>query len=329
MKSCLSIFCLFVYLLCTAQKEQQLVVGDDAPPITFTKWMKGDSIAELNKGKIYVIDLWATWCVPCIAGMPRLTEIQKKYKNDIYVLGITSVDSFGNTFENAQAFLNEKTDITSYHFAWVPESSSSGKDRYGKQLRGIFLHPWMRLIGSYSLPTAFIINKEGKIAFIGDPAMIEKTLDEMVQGKFDLATAKNNYLQTAKAGIDIDSMKATIKRKDIDKAISYGDKLLNGYTYYNPKTFLSLSTAISTNEEINNARLNQIALRAARKAVQLTHFESSGYFDALATAYYRIGDYFNAALSEQSAIGLSEGTMKENQKKNLDKYLNLLSTHDD
>ena len=55
-----------------------LAVGDNAPELKIEKWIKGGGFDRLEKGKVYVIDMWATWCVPCIAGMPHLTKLQQK-----------------------------------------------------------------------------------------------------------------------------------------------------------------------------------------------------------------------------------------------------------
>ncbi len=67
-----------------------------APHIDFL-WAAGPAGGEAVKdfsafnGKVVVIDYWATWCVPCIHGFPRMRELQAKYKDaNIVFLGITS-----------------------------------------------------------------------------------------------------------------------------------------------------------------------------------------------------------------------------------------------
>lgn len=41
------------------------------------------------KGKIIVLDFWATWCPPCRKGIPDLISIQKEYPEDVVILGIS------------------------------------------------------------------------------------------------------------------------------------------------------------------------------------------------------------------------------------------------
>src|SRR5438270_205078 len=65
-----------------------LKVGDPAPPLQVGKWLKAGPINQLDKGKIYVIECWATWCGPCIAAMPHVTQLQAKYKDkNVVVIG--------------------------------------------------------------------------------------------------------------------------------------------------------------------------------------------------------------------------------------------------
>lgn len=77
-----------------------LLVGYTAPSLDFL-WstLPGGpkSLAEL-KGKVVVLDFWATWCVPCVGSFPHTRELQQRYADsDVVILGVTSVQgSFFN-----------------------------------------------------------------------------------------------------------------------------------------------------------------------------------------------------------------------------------------
>lgn len=91
------------------------------------------------KGKIVIVDFWATWCAPCRKGIPDLIELQNEFK-DIQVIGI-SVDQ--NPMEVVPDFVKEfKINYP------ILLSDSNVLQQYG---------------GIEAIPTSFVVSKDGKI----------------------------------------------------------------------------------------------------------------------------------------------------------------------
>ena len=64
-------------------------IGTAAPEFTL---QDSDHKVSLNdyRGKVVLLNFWATWCPPCIAEMPSLIELQKKMKDkDVVILGVS------------------------------------------------------------------------------------------------------------------------------------------------------------------------------------------------------------------------------------------------
>ncbi len=72
------------------------LVGHAAPAMT-VEWSSDPSITSMAdlKGKVVLLDFWATWCGPCIRSFPNIRELMKRYEGfPVAVVGVTSLQGY-------------------------------------------------------------------------------------------------------------------------------------------------------------------------------------------------------------------------------------------
>jgi len=156
--------------------EVTLKVGDPAPALLVEKWVKGEPVEKLEKGKVYVMEFWATWCGPCIAAFPHVTELQKKYaEKGVTIIG---VNVWERDRPGVEPFVKKQGERMGYTVAM--EQPDGDKPSEGKMAQ-----TWMKAAGRNGIPCSFIIDREGKIAWIGHPMTMDRPLEQVVAGTFD------------------------------------------------------------------------------------------------------------------------------------------------
>ena len=157
------IFILSIFLICGCSKGGSAF--QEAPDFSLLD-IHGNRVNLKDlRGKIVLLDFWATWCPPCRMSIPELMDIQRRYMDkEVVVLGV-SMDDYGDMTEK---FL------------------LAFKYRYG--LNYTILRPNRELLLNYfgtqnmALPTLFIIDRKGKIRkrLVGYiPGAVEKAIKEL------------------------------------------------------------------------------------------------------------------------------------------------------
>ena len=204
------------------------LIGKAPPSIQVAKWIKGEPITELEKGKVWVVDFWATWCGPCKAAIPHLTKLAKEHAGRVEVVGIAISERQKSPTDVAyidlvQQFVDKQGDRMGYRVAVdTPEKSMHAT--------------WFKPCGTGGIPTAYIIDQKGLVAWtgIGDPKVIDRIVGEVLAGTFD--PKKEAELQAkldaeAEARAKADAAKAQERGPGADEKIpGYNEAMARGDT---------------------------------------------------------------------------------------------------
>lgn len=191
LRSALAMLALPALLLAEdAPAPATITVGSPAPALKASRWVKGKPVAAFEKGKVYVVEFWATWCGPCRQSIPHLTKLAQAFEGKATFVGM-SVWERGESPEkleaNVDAFVKDMGDKMAYT---VARDTTDGH----------MANAWMKAASQNGIPAAFIVNTEGQIAWIGHPMYgLDKALASVVAGKYDMAAAK---VEAAKAAAE-------------------------------------------------------------------------------------------------------------------------------
>jgi thiol-disulfide isomerase/thioredoxin len=229
---------------CSSLSAFAAKIGDKAAPLTIKNWVKGSAVDVLDGKNIYVVEFWATWCGPCRSSIPHLTELQQKYKDKkIVFVGISDEEQ-----ETVTPFVKQMGAKMNYLVA-------CDNDRHTHD-------GYMKAYGQSGIPTAFIVGKDGKILWLGHPmGDLEETLDEIVAGKFNLATA----IKRDEGRLMLEDFQQLMAKGD-SQAKALGGKLLKTFAD-DSKTLTNIAFEIVANPKLPNRDFvfAESALDAAEK----------------------------------------------------------------
>ncbi len=213
---------IFALLYLFVSYAEALEVGDDAPEISIEKWINGGpvKIKEGNGKKIFVVEFWATWCPPCRRSIPHLSKLQTKFKDSgVEIIGVT----------------NESVEVVEKFAVNAGFTYHVGIDKYNHTTT-------LYRNGEQGIPHAFVIGKDGKIAWYGHPMEeMETVIEQIIEDKFDRKKA-------AEISILKKKMQEALSSNDKDGLIKISNKILE-LRPDDPRAFGILSQLYMIEEE--------------------------------------------------------------------------------
>jgi len=128
-------------------RNSELVVKGQVAPAFSLSNLQGEEIElsdVLAKNEIVLVDFWASWCAPCIATIPKLKELYADYKDQGFEIVFVSIDD---------EYDNWKNESDKQELEWINLGD----------LDGGFLAQTAVEYGVLSIPTKFVLNKNGEI----------------------------------------------------------------------------------------------------------------------------------------------------------------------
>ncbi|ORY38514.1 thioredoxin-like protein [Rhizoclosmatium globosum] len=127
-------------------------LGSTVAPLKGLKFIKGEAcdVPNTKEGKVTVLELWATWCPPCVKSIPHLTEIAHKFGSDVTFVGVTQESDEAKV----RAFVENMGAQMDYTVAidLLGDSRMVAKDS-----------------GGMGIPHAIVINGKGVMVWAGHP----------------------------------------------------------------------------------------------------------------------------------------------------------------
>jgi thiol-disulfide isomerase/thioredoxin len=230
----------------TNAQPPTLRIGDPAPALEVMTWIKGRPVTRFEPGQVYVVEFWATWCPPCLRMMPRLSALQEKYSGRLTVVGVDAreTERTDGSVEYVKSFVERKGDNMAYTVAM------------DDPVKHPVFDTWMGGGGSYGIPTTFVVDKVGRLVWVGHPLgeaeqEFNSVIEQALNGTSDLVAARSAQervnRETAKRLKDatvLKPMREAQKQNDYRAVVAEADKVISQEADYGPELFWTRMRAL-------------------------------------------------------------------------------------
>lgn len=287
---------LMVAAVLAAWPVHALQLGDPAPKLDISAWVKGEPVTSLDDPKkVFVVELWATWCGPCKESIPHLTELQRKYKDrGLEIIGISTEDK-----ATVEEFLKSMGDKMDYRVALDTDGITS--EAYSKpfDVRGI--------------PHAFVVALGGKLLWHGHPMSgLDKMVASVIDGNFDEKKVMASISQSQNQQ-EIDQLSRlwgqeylVFSKSGRDKAgaDAVGQKLLE-YPGVSPMWLNALAMEILKDTTLAYRNMDYV-VKCSEEACKRVEFKDAAVMDTHGWALFKAGKVKEGQEMLKRALSVAE-----------------------
>lgn len=290
-------------------------LGDKAAPLKIKEWIKGEpvDVTKADADKVFLVEFWATWCPPCRASIPHLTELQSKYKDKgLVIIGVSDEDA-----ATVKPFVEKMGAKMEYTIA-VDDDHGTSKG-------------YMRAYGQDGIPHSFVV-KQGRVVWHQNP--LEEGLDAVIEkalaGEFGPEQIKTlqkeqkerqerldkafqiggRYFET----LDLTGAENKTKRREL------GEKFLE-FAKDEPMLLNQWAWILMESHAGNEQRDMDLVVKAGKLACEATDWNDANVLDTYARSLFETGERDEAIKWQKKAVELAKvDEQKEQLQKTLKRY---------